>query len=243
MATITLDEETKLIKAAIAGDELAFATLYTAYADVVRRAVASIVAFDQVDDLVQETFLRVHQNLHTFKGDAKFTTWVHRIAVNQALQHLRSKAGSQERQTSSLDETHDDGFGNIVRVIEPGFEDRTIAANEAHALVHGAMDTLKPKHREIVALILEGYGGVEIAEMIGEPITKVKARVHRAKHALRAELQRRQGTLRQHASRSYPVGIQHLEVIQLTVEDIDQHVRATLSAKKLSMDAETAICA
>jgi RNA polymerase sigma-70 factor (ECF subfamily) len=241
MATLTQDEETRLIAAAIAGDELAFETLYKAYNPLVRRAIMTIVSEAQIDDIVQETFMRVHQRLGAFNGDARLSTWVHRIAVNQALQYLRSKAGGKDRRTQSLDETFEDLDGTVLRVIEPGADDRAIEENEAREIVQKAIATLKPDARRLIRMILEGYGPNEIAAMLDEPITAIKSRIFRAKAALRAAIEgRRSGAARVHRVKPHPAKVVEIVVSQ---RQVDEYVQKTLEGKLAAFDAETAACA
>jgi len=84
--------QTELIFLLQQGDESAFRQLVDAYEGMVYNTVLSIVQNEaDADDVTQEVFVQVYQSVHTFKGDAKFSTWLYRVAVSKSLDHLKRK--------------------------------------------------------------------------------------------------------------------------------------------------------
>src|SRR5665647_508235 len=83
------DSDAMLVERTVAGDQKAFELLVIKYQRRIQRLIARMVRdVDLVEDIAQETFLRAYRALHLFRGDAQFYTWLYRIAVNTAKQHL-----------------------------------------------------------------------------------------------------------------------------------------------------------
>lgn len=164
------DEE---LMRALAGDELAaFDALFRRHYETVRALCARVTAADgSSDDLAQETFLRVLRHRATFRGDARFTTWVYRIARNVCLEQLARQARDRriaERWTSEAPTRTSD--------------DRT----DDTELLALAMRSLTPEQREV--LVLCRYHDLpfgEIGEILGCSAGAARVRAHRALGALR----------------------------------------------------------
>src|SRR6185436_20807916 len=86
---------------AAAGDDAAFEALLARYQHRVYRLACRLTSETDAPDVVQETFLQVYRHLETFRGDARFSTWVYRIATNAGLMHRRAQA---RRPVEPLDE-------------------------------------------------------------------------------------------------------------------------------------------
>jgi len=164
------DEE---LMQALAGDELAaFDALFRRHYETVRALCARVTASDgSSDDLAQETFLRVLRHRATFRGDARFTTWVYRIARNVCLEQLARQARdrriaerwSSEATTGTSDERTDD--------------------TELLAL---AMRSLTSEQREVLVLCrYHDLPFAEIGEILGCSAGAARVRAHRALGALR----------------------------------------------------------
>src|SRR5579871_2845057 len=107
-----------LLAKAIEGDHFAFAQLVQQHGKMVRQMAFRIAkSYDDAEDVVQESLLRAYKNLHTFKGEAKFSTWLSRITINTALMHLRKKRRLNE---TSIDVTVQEellsSLGRIVQI-------------------------------------------------------------------------------------------------------------------------------
>ena len=173
-----------LVVRAREGDRRAFRLLVERYEDdVAATVVAMLGPTAEVDDVVQEAFIRFYQTLDRFRGEAAVSTYLKRIAINRALDALRRRKRFLGRFRSRDDETRS--------APEPSIEeDGRVEARERARLVHQAIDALPPKHRAVVVLrMIEGYSTEETAEMLGIPYGTVLSRLSRAHAKLKELLQ------------------------------------------------------
>ena len=176
---------TSAVSRAQTGDHDAFAELYGQHKKRVFFICMRIVRdFDLAEDLTQETFLQVHRKLASFRGDSLFTTWLHRLAVNTVLMHLRKRALSVislDHLMSSVDEEHAGRSFGKRDLTQTGAVDR-LAINRAVA-------TLTPGYRNIFLLHdVQGFDHVEVASMLNCSYGSTKSQLHRARRALRGAL-------------------------------------------------------
>lgn len=166
------------------GDSEAFGLLVRKYQDRIYSTILNYVSnVEEATDLAQETFVKAYSGIGRFNGKSAFYTWLYRIAVNTAIDHLRKRPGVR------VDSLEDDKFREI------GFEpaagqlsdpQHAITLNEDRKVLREAIASLSDKLR--TALILhdiEGLSQEEIAEVINRPIGTVKSRVSRARNELR----------------------------------------------------------
>lgn len=167
-------DERSLVERAQRGDQTAFRLLYDQHVDRVFRVTYRMTGSeDTAKECTQETFVRAFKNLEGFRGDAKFSTWVHSIGVNMALNALRSRKRGREVE---LDSTV---AWRGTSASDPTLRDR----------IRQAVDAL-PDHFRTVFLMhdLEGYKHTEIAAALDVAVGTSKARLSRARAALRAAL-------------------------------------------------------
>lgn len=129
------------------------------------------------DDLAQESFLRALRHRHTFRGDARFTTWLYRVARNVCLQQLADSA----REHAARERWHSEAAAEVTVAVhvDDGADDRA-------ARVAAAMSRLHPSHREVLVLArLEELSFLEVAEILGCTPGAARVRAHRALQALR----------------------------------------------------------
>lgn len=140
---------------------------------------------EEAREAAQDAFIHAFQKLDTFQGNAAFSTWLFRIAINAAFSRKRRS----KRYRSSLD-GHRESIG-----FEPS--DHRSGANPAEPLeqsetrriVRDALEALPEDYRMVLVLKeLEGYRYEEIAEIVGIPIGTVRSRIHRARNELREKL-------------------------------------------------------
>jgi RNA polymerase sigma-70 factor (ECF subfamily) len=176
------------------GDERAFSAL-------VRRESGKLLAVarrilrseEEAQDAVQDALLSAFQNLHRFEGNARLSTWLHRITVNAALMRLRSK---KRRREDAIDDLlpgfAEDGHHLApVQSFHEGAEDE-IASAQMAAIVRAAIDELPESHRVVLVLRdIEGLDTAEAAAALGIGPDAAKMRLHRARQALRTLLERR----------------------------------------------------
>lgn len=177
-----------LLRRAQSGDEAAFGELMRTHYEHVFRLVASIVRHDHdARDICQEVWLTVWKKLPEFRGEARFTTWVHPIAVRRALDHLRKRRRWYSR-FLPFGPTGDDA----VAVDEPATGDTTrgdVEQNDRLARFERALSSLPPLHRTVLALReVQGLSYDEIARTTGIPIGTVMSRLHHARRTLAKKL-------------------------------------------------------
>ena len=142
----------------------------------------------EAEDLMQESFMHLFGKIGSFRGESAFTTWLHRLTVNQVLMHFRKRAVRKEKTTAEgempVQVVAGTGNPNWMPVVE------RIALNKAIA-------QLPPGCRSMFVLYdVEGYAHEEIAKMLGCSIGTSKSQLHKARMKLRTLL-RQQNSLRQ----------------------------------------------
>jgi len=157
---------------------------------VARRILRS---HDAAEDAVQDAFLSAFRNLDRFEGNARLSTWLHRIAVNAALTRLRAKKSRPEESIERLlrGSPADEGLPRPV-VASGGEAEDELASRERLAIVCGAIDELPQTYR--IVLVLRDVEGLDIAETaaaLGVSYDAAKMRLHRARRALRTLLDER----------------------------------------------------
>ena len=142
-------------------------------------------------DICQEVWLTVWKQLGTFRGDSRFTTWLHPIVTRRALDHLRKRRRWFDRFLP-----FDTGDDSVASVSEPATDDNVrgqAEGSETIERVRTALASLPPKHRAVLALReLEGLSYEEIAQATGIPAGTVMSRLHHARRLLAEKLK---GTL------------------------------------------------
>ncbi len=142
----------------------------------------------EAEDLTQDTFMQVFRKLDTFRGEAAFSTWLHRLAVNTVLMHIRKR----RLPTVSFEEpeTRQDDDFEVPR--QYGEHDRVLASAGERLDLLSAVDDLPPGYRLIFILHdVEGYEHCEIAEILGCTTGNSKSQLHKARLKLRRCLQTR----------------------------------------------------
>jgi len=163
---------------AVLGDVDAFERLYRAHVARVHSLARRMAGPASADELTQDVFVRVWQKLSTFRGEAAFSTWLHRLAVNVIIERFRSRAAERLRFIDA--EIEDQAFPHAVA---PAGRHTDRLALEA------ALDRLPDGARRIFVLHdVEGYKHDEIAGLLGIAVGTSKAQLHRARMLLRKHL-------------------------------------------------------
>lgn len=178
-----------LLRRAQAGDEAAFGVIMRAgYARTYRLAYAILHNEADARDVCQEAWLTVWKQLATFRGDARFSTWLHPIVTRKALDHLRKRRRWFDRFLPFGSGEDDTG----VSVPEPATDDTArdqAEGNETVTRVRAAIAALPPKHRAVLALReMEGLTYEEIAQATGVPVGTVMSRLFHARKLLAEKL-------------------------------------------------------
>ncbi len=165
----------ELIRLAAKGDRDAQRQLYELFGERVYRIVWRVVGESNAEDVMQDTFLRLFERLSTFRYESAFTTWLHRFAVNEALQYLRRSSRPTEK-TKSLD-------GIDVPERDPA------VGNDHADLLETALSQIDPELRLIFEMKerdLLPYS--EISQVMAIPEGTVASRLNRARKDLRNQL-------------------------------------------------------
>jgi len=137
------------------------------------------------EDLTQETFLRASRALSRFRGDAKLTTWLYRIATNVYLDHRRKEAPSGQEDAAALARAAELEPPVSAVPTEPRLPDRLLEDSEMASCIREYIDGLPPDHAAVIVLHdLQGLTNPEIARILGCSLETVKIRVHRARRRL-----------------------------------------------------------
>lgn len=133
----------------------------------------------EVEDVAQEVFLKVFTRIGAFDGRSQFYTWLYRVAVNAAKDHVKKRV---RRPAVALDEA--DALPGSAEDPE-----KVAARSETQRLVRAAIDALPVRYREVLALReIEGLSYDEISDVLGISIGTVESRLHRARARLKRKL-------------------------------------------------------
>jgi RNA polymerase sigma-70 factor (ECF subfamily) len=172
----------EIVARVLAGDTAAFADLVRRHQDrVYGMALRATGRSEDAEDLAQEVFLSVFRSLEGFKGEAKFTTWLYRIAWTRCADWLRRKS-RRGRRTAPLEEADSLADDRADPAVEPiGKDDRL--------RVRRALDGLEERYRSVVELAgIQGLSYAEVGAALGLPVKTVETRLYRARRLLRARL-------------------------------------------------------
>jgi RNA polymerase sigma-70 factor, ECF subfamily len=141
-------------------------------------------------DAVQDAFLNAFRSLDSFQGDARLSTWLHRILVRAALMKLRRRRRKPETSIDDLlPKFRADGHAVDPAVDKSASPTEALERQEARDQVRAAIDRLPENYRTVLVLRdIEGMGTEEVAQTLGESAAAVKTRLHRARMALRGLL-------------------------------------------------------
>jgi RNA polymerase sigma-70 factor (ECF subfamily) len=173
-----MDGETADVALAQSGDGRAFERLYRAHVTRVHGLVRRMITGGDPEDLTQDVFVRAWEKLHTFRGEAAFGTWLHRLAVNVILGRRKSLAIERGR-------LHEDGeiIDDVAAVHKESPE---------HSVdFEAAIKRLPDGARQVFILHdMQGYRHEEIAKLLGIVPGTSKSQLHHARMALRKHLDR-----------------------------------------------------
>ena len=167
-----------LVKAAVKGDKAAFGEIVSRYRRMVARTVKGMLG-DSVysEDIGQEVFIKLYHSLSDFRGEAKLSTYIQKIAVNLTLNEIKRR----KRFTSTFLHKENDEIYEIDIA-----DDNNAERNEIKEIVSKALMELDPKFRIIVTMrMLQGYSTKETAEILNLPLGTILSRLSRAQEKLR----------------------------------------------------------
>jgi RNA polymerase sigma-70 factor (ECF subfamily) len=189
-AAVRMDES-ELIRAAQRGDQRAFEQLVRLYdQNVLRLAMNLLRSPEDANDIYQEAFLRVFKNLHSFRFDCSFHTWLYRIVTNLCLDALRKRRVRREEDT--VVETSE-GFLDRMDTVEEsrahGDPQRQLLSRQLRGRIRQVLDGLTPRERAVFEM--RHYQGLRlraIGDMLGTSEEAAKNCLFRATQKMRAAL-------------------------------------------------------
>jgi RNA polymerase sigma-70 factor (ECF subfamily) len=186
--------ERLLVRRLRARDERAFRELMEQYRDRVFSLILRMIGSRaEAEDLAQEVFVTVFKSIDLFRGEAKLSTWLYRVAVNHCKNRVKYLARRHDRATGVLDETAERVVaaqgGRPVGAGRIETPERALEGAEMGRLVQVAIAALEEDHRLVVVLRdIEELSYEDICEITGLPEGTVKSRLHRARLALKEKL-------------------------------------------------------
>ncbi|MBT8119500.1 MAG: RNA polymerase sigma factor RpoE [Gammaproteobacteria bacterium] len=187
MSEREIDHE--LVKRVQQGDKKAFDMLVLKYQLRVSKLVSRFLRNQSdVPDVVQEAFIKAYRALPNFRGDSAFYTWLYRIAINTAKNHL--VAQSRKSPVNSIDVQDAEDYGASEWLKEFASPEREALASELEMTIHRAMGELPSDLREAITLReIEGLSYEDIASVMDCPIGTVRSRIFRAREAIDGKLE------------------------------------------------------
>jgi len=183
------EQDRLLVERARTGDTAAFDSLVLKFTPRLYATVYNLTANrEDTSDILQEVFSRAYRSLPRFRGDSAFSTWLHTIAVNTALNHLKR---SRRRRTTSLEDIdsaieQDPDYRDLVSRCDPV---RETGLNELQEQLNAALQQLPETHRAVVVMFdIQGLPHGEIAAVLGLSQGTVRSRLHYAHRQLQAIL-------------------------------------------------------
>jgi len=178
--------EAELLAACRAGKAAALNELVRRYHGAVLRVCVSLIGSRDVDDVVQEVFIKILRRLDTFAGRSAFFTWIYEITVNQCRDELRRRKRRRWFSLQSLPTETVESF----KADEVAASER-LETEELHGHLRAALNQLETKYRELIVLRdLEGLSYEEIAKIQKLNEKLVKSRLYQARQALAEKMQK-----------------------------------------------------
>jgi RNA polymerase sigma-70 factor (ECF subfamily) len=194
VASVAQLDERCLVVEAQAGSRSAFEELVRRYdRDVLRLALNLMKRPEDARDVYQEAFLKVYRNLHRFRFECSFYTWLYRIVTNVCLDQLRRRQARPEDQAPESGSAHDEGITDFFErqkeqrpTLDP---ERRLLGQEIQTRIATAMELLSPRER--VVFEMKHYQGLKlraIGDALGTTEETVKNSLFRATRKLRSQL-------------------------------------------------------
>jgi RNA polymerase sigma-70 factor (ECF subfamily) len=214
------DTDEQLVVRARAHDRAAFELLMRRHNQRIYRVVRSILrGADEIEDVIQQAYLQAFTHLDQFGGNARWSTWVCRIAINEALARIR-----QRGRFVSIDAASEEAMADFSKGSNSDPE-RAAAGREFGQLVERAIDGLPDIYRSVLILReVEGMTTEETAAVLDVETDVIKTRLHRARAALRASIENRVG---EHMQSAFTFGNERCDrVVAAVLAKLDSGARS-----------------
>jgi RNA polymerase sigma-70 factor (ECF subfamily) len=181
MSEELLDEQ--LVTRAQTGDKRAFELLVRKYQYKIIQLVSRLVGDGDAPDVAQETFIKAYRALNGFRGQSQFYTWLYRIGINTAKNHLVSRGRRPADQ--DIDVVDAEQYGHTTHLSDVDTPEAQLLTEEIKRKVAETIASLPADLRQAITLReLEGLSYEEIAEVMDCPIGTVRSRIFRAREAI-----------------------------------------------------------
>jgi RNA polymerase sigma-70 factor (ECF subfamily) len=179
----------QLVERVQQGDKQAFGLLVTKYQRKLSRLLSRMIRDPaEVEDVVQEAFIKAYRALSSFRGESAFYTWLYRIGINTAKNYLVS-LGRRASSRSDIQSEDAEGFEDAEQLRDIDTPERLMMSRQVVEAVDEAMDHLPEELRMAIVLReIEGLSYEEIAATMGCPIGTVRSRIFRARDAISERL-------------------------------------------------------
>ncbi len=176
-----IDEQ--LVERAQTGDRRAFELLVRKYQYKIIQLVGRLVGDADAPDVAQETFIKAWRALNGFRGQSAFYTWLYRIGINTAKNHLVARGRRPSNQDIDVEDAEQ--FGHTEQMSDVDTPEAVLLSEEIKEKVTETIAKLPPDLRQAITLReLEGLSYEEIAEVMNCPIGTVRSRIFRAREAI-----------------------------------------------------------
>ena len=178
----------ELVEKAQQGDKKAFNLLVVRYQNRVAGLLTRYVSRDDIPDIVQESFIKAYRSLSSFRGESAFYTWLYRIAVNTAKNHLTALGRRPPKEDILAEDAESYDAGTQLR--EADTPENLVLSNELKRVVFETIENLPEELKMAITLReIEGLSYEEIAEVMSCPVGTVRSRIFRAREAIDAKIQ------------------------------------------------------
>jgi RNA polymerase sigma-70 factor (ECF subfamily) len=185
-----LDVDLELVRRAVAGERLAFEMLVVKYQRRVAAIIRSYVRQSRiVEELTQEAFIHVYQNLVDFRAEGRFWAWVQTIARNTAASYLRSRQNRMEDHPRSAPEDDEQAPWERAPVASAPNAQDEVASQQLFGLIAKAIDALPAQQRDaLIMREIEGLDYRSIAATLGVPLNTVRSLIFRGREAIAEQI-------------------------------------------------------
>jgi len=177
-------EESSLINSIINGDERAFRTFVDKYTVLVFRVIVSFgIRREEAEDLSQEVFIDVYNNVKKFRRESEISTWLYRIAINKSINYIRKTKQSAWTKQSCED------ISDVDKNVQVESCEAKFVSEEQRVILYNSINRL-PKNQRIAFTLkkLDELSYKEIAEIMNISLSSVESLLHRAKRNLQKSL-------------------------------------------------------